>query len=184
MRPLLPQRDYTNPIVPKARMAGLRAHKTKCKRPYTSFKHRAVTIAQVMTRLQRFCCYHPSRPSAESSQDIPLKAFIMVEDAPVLPHPYDIRRRVYFSDLFWTEEFPSENGVDFKDLAKDHLTDHFSPNGSNFRLSEFPPEGTPSMSFFLLFIPNKRLHLPTSATLRSLSVGQSRLSMASYCRDQ
>lgn len=43
---------------------------------------------------------------------------IVVEDAPVVPHPYGARRRVYFTDLFWTEEFPSENGVELKDQAK------------------------------------------------------------------
>lgn len=109
---------------------------------------------------------------------------IVIEDAPVVPHPYGARRRVYFTDLFWTEEFPSENGVEFKDQAKEHETDHFSPNGSNFRLSEFPPDGTPSVSSFLSFIARKRSHIPASATLHSLSIGQSRLTMASYCRDQ
>lgn len=55
----------------------------------------------------------------------------------MLPHPYDAKRSLYFTDLSWTEVFPSDNGVDFKDLAKEHLTD---ANGSNFRLSEFPPD--------------------------------------------
>lgn len=76
---------------------------------------------------------------------------IVVEDAPVPPHPYGAKRETYFTDLFWTDEFPSENGVGFKDLAKEHENEHFSSNGSSFRLSEFPPGGAPSVSSATLF---------------------------------
>lgn len=48
----------------------------------------------------------------------------------MLPHPYDAQRSLYFTDLFWTEVFLSDNGVDVKDLAKEHLTD---ANGGDFR---------------------------------------------------
>lgn len=167
-------------------MLGLTAYKTDGR------------LVQVLT-IQNSCIDSNHDMSSENSPSPPFPPvrrvvtghtvegkYIVVQDAPVLPHPYCARRRVYFTDLFWTEEFPSENDVEFKDQAKEHETDHFSPNGSNFRLSEFPPDGTPSVSSFLSFIARKakRSHIPASATLHSLSIGQSRLTMASYCRDQ
>jgi len=70
---------------------------------------------------------------------------VVVEDAPVLPHTLDgATNETYFTDLFWTDEFPSENGIEFKDLTKEHEKDFFSENGSSLRLLEFPPGGAPS----------------------------------------
>lgn len=152
-------------------MAGLTAYKTEGR------------LVQVLT-IQNSCIDSNQRMSSENSPSPPFLPIrrvvtghtaegksIVVEDAPVVPHPYGARRTVYFTDLFWTEEFPSENSVEFKDLAKEHETAHFSANGSNFRLSEFPPDGTPSVSSFLSFIARKRSHIPT---LHSLSIGRSR----------
>jgi len=66
---------------------------------------------------------------------------VIVEDAPVEPHPFGPKQATFFTDLYWTDEFPADNGLEFKDLAKDHTNDIFSQNGSSVKLTEFPPGG-------------------------------------------
>ncbi|THG99201.1 hypothetical protein EW145_g7302 [Phellinidium pouzarii] len=40
------------------------------------------------------------------------------------------------SDIFWTDTFPSDNGVEFTDPVKEHPQDSTSPNGSSFRVMD------------------------------------------------
>ncbi|KAI5115098.1 hypothetical protein M0805_002289 [Coniferiporia weirii] len=64
---------------------------------------------------------------------------IVLEDAPVKPHPF---RNVpaYFSDLFWTDTTPPAIPPgDFTDHAKEHPHDLFCKTGSTFRVVETPP---------------------------------------------
>ncbi|THH11310.1 hypothetical protein EW145_g730 [Phellinidium pouzarii] len=63
---------------------------------------------------------------------------VVVDDSPVEPHAFDPSPSL-FTDLFWTDTFPPDNDVDFKDLAKEHSQDLISPNGSSFRVVEIPP---------------------------------------------
>lgn len=72
----------------------------------------------------------------------------IIEDAPVAPRPFGPKS--FFTDLYWTDEFPADNGVEFKDLIKDHPRDIFSQNGSSVRLTEFPP-GAASVCVFQAF---------------------------------
>lgn len=74
---------------------------------------------------------------------------VVVEDSSVLLHTLGgATNEAYFTDIFWTDELPSESADEFKDLAKGHGKDFFSENGSSFRLLEFPPGGAPSVSIF------------------------------------
>lgn len=61
---------------------------------------------------------------------------IVVDDSPVQPYAFGTSA---FSDIFWTDEFPSKSDVEFKDLAKEHAKQLVNQNGSNFRLVETPP---------------------------------------------
>lgn len=67
---------------------------------------------------------------------------VIIEDAAVEPHPFGHKQETFFTDLYWTDEFPADNGLEFKDLAKDHTNDIFSQNGSSVKLTEFPPGGS------------------------------------------
>lgn len=59
---------------------------------------------------------------------------VVVEDSSVLPHTLGgATNEAYFTDIFWTDELPSESADEFKDLAKGHEKDFFSENGSRFR---------------------------------------------------
>ena len=69
----------------------------------------------------------------------------VIVDAPVEPRLFGRQRETYFTDVFWTNEFPCENGVNFKDLIKDHAMDVVSQNGSSVRVTEFPPGGKGSV---------------------------------------
>ena len=62
----------------------------------------------------------------------------VVEDGTIVPRD---RGMSQFIDLFWTGEFPTSNNGEFKDEIKDHTTDLFSENGSNFRAVDMPPGG-------------------------------------------
>ncbi|KAI5115433.1 hypothetical protein M0805_006453 [Coniferiporia weirii] len=63
---------------------------------------------------------------------------IVLEDAPVEPHPFR-GSPVHFTDLFWTDTTPPDISGDFTDLAKEHTHDLFSKTGSTFRVVDTPP---------------------------------------------
>ena len=44
---------------------------------------------------------------------------VIIEDAPIQPHTFRTSLTL-FSDLFWTDQAPASNDVEFKDLVKDH----------------------------------------------------------------
>lgn len=122
LTPQEPQRDYASPIateVDRVTMLGLTAYKTDGR------------LVQVLT-IQNSCIDSNHDMSSENSPSPPFPPVrrvvtghtvegksVVVEDAPVLPHPYGARRRVYFTDLFWTEEFPSENSEGSGEGARD-----------------------------------------------------------------
>ena len=67
---------------------------------------------------------------------------IVLEDKPIEPRPFP-GAPGFFTDLYWTDSFPSDNAtgpnLEFKDLVKDHPTDLVSPEGSSFRVAWMPP---------------------------------------------
>jgi hypothetical protein len=64
---------------------------------------------------------------------------VVVEDAAVAPRPVLGRGPSFFTDLFWTEQAPAENGVAWTDTIKNHLNEHVGPEGTSFRAVDFPP---------------------------------------------
>ena len=63
---------------------------------------------------------------------------VVADDSHVQPYAFGFSS---FSDIFWTDEFPSKSVVGFKDIAKEHEKQLVNEKGSSFRLVETPPGG-------------------------------------------
>lgn len=75
---------------------------------------------------------------------------IILEDARVKPRQFP-GSGTYFTDLFWADESPADNGLEYVDKAVGHEKDIVSP-GSVFRLVEMPPGAQAVSSFVDLLI--------------------------------
>lgn len=69
----------------------------------------------------------------------------VIEDAPIAPHPFH-GSTTLFTDLYWTDQSPPSNEVEFKDLVKDHPDEIYPPVGSSLKVVEMPP-GVTSVSY-------------------------------------
>lgn len=65
---------------------------------------------------------------------------LVAADGAVAARPFG-RAGSRFTDLFWTDASPADNGGPFRDAVRDHAAEVVSAHGCAFRAVDMPPGG-------------------------------------------